>query len=78
MRRVALALLVVTLSVSGCRSETDLGECVGVNDTRDPGLTYKVSIRNVILGVFFIETIVVPLVVLFDELSCPVARRATP
>lgn len=72
MKRLLPLLL---LLATGCVSRTPLGDCIGVMDDKKPDLVYKVSERNVILGVVFVETIVVPLIVALDELSCPVAKR---
>jgi hypothetical protein len=75
--RVAV-LLVMLLSVSltaACRSETDYGQCVGVNDEKDPALVYKYSTRNIIIGLLFAEMIAPPVVVILNELQCPVGRR---
>lgn len=69
-------LAVAALLAAGCTSKTDFGPCVGVTDDRDPSLTYKVNTLNVVIGVIFVETIIVPVVVLFDELTCPVDRKA--
>lgn len=64
------------LLLAGCQSRTDLGPCVGVNDPKDPALVYRVSTRNVIVGVIFIEVIVPPIVVALDELYCPISRAS--
>lgn len=64
--------LLFTLLLAGCQSRTDLGPCVGLGDPQKPGLHYKVSVRNIVLGIVFVETIVVPVVVAVDETYCPV------
>lgn len=73
--RVALigAGLVALLALgTGCQSRTDVGECVGINDAdRNPALHYRVSTRNVVLGIVFVETVFAPIVVLVSELYCP-------
>ena len=67
-----LALLAMFLSVAGCTSHTSYGGCVGVDDSeRDPTLRYHLSIRNVIVGTVLFETLIVPVVVLADQLYCP-------
>ncbi len=72
----AILALAVAIGAAGCRSETEYGKCVGVSDDHDPALTYKVSTRNVILGVAFVETIFAPLLVVLTEWTCPVGRKA--
>lgn len=64
-------LLALALAVSGCTTRTSGGECIGIADDKVPGVQYKVSVWNVIVGLLFIETIVVPVVVVADELMCP-------
>jgi hypothetical protein len=62
------------LLLSGCRFNTSKGTCVGLatSDQKKPGVTYKISWRNVIIGVLLVETVIVPAVVLIDDLQCPV------
>ncbi len=78
MKALAVAYLAALLAASGCVSETKYGACVGVSDDRDPSLTYKASTRNIVVGVIFVETIFVPLIVLLDEFACPIGRKAVP
>lgn len=70
--------------LTACQSEVTLpGEtvpvsCVGLNTPeaeRDSTLVYKLSAQNLVLGIFFVELIVPPVVVALDELWCPVSRR---
>ena len=61
--------------LAGCTSRTEFGACVGVADDKDPALEYKVSKWNAFLCVIFIETIIVPIWILVDEVSCPVAKK---
>jgi hypothetical protein len=71
--------------LTGCVSEVTLpGEstpvsCVGFNsqDERDSTLVYKVSTRNLVVGIIFVEMIAPPVIVALNELWCPV-RRKTP
>lgn len=62
----ALALL------AGCQSRTDYGDCVGMGDKQNPNLQYKLSVRNVTIGVLTLELIVPPVVVAANETFCPV------
>lgn len=75
---LALVLLLASATISGCRSSTEYGDCVGAFDTdeRNPDLSYKVSKRNVILGALFFEFFFIPpAIVLAEETFCPVARK---
>lgn len=76
MKATCLAVLLLFCgALTGCQSETDLGSCIGAFDRPDPRFEYRVSKRNVILGFIFIETIIVPAVVLFTETHCPETKR---
>jgi hypothetical protein len=65
----------LVLFLAACQSRTDIGKCVGVNDKQDPAFVYRVSTRNIIVGVIFFEMIAPPIVVALDELYCPVSLR---
>lgn len=71
MKKLALMLC---LMFASCTCNTSAGPCVGLatEDQKKPGLTYKISWWNVALAVVFCETLVVPAVVLIDNLQCPV------
>lgn len=73
LRSAILLLVMSSLLMTGCTNRTHYGECIGINDPQVPGVTYKVSTRNVILGIVFIETIVVPVIVVLDDFKCPIA-----
>ena len=64
--------------LAGCVSKTDFGPCIGVGDDENQELKYHVSTRNIIVGIIFVETIVVPVVVAVDEYKCPVAKKGKP
>lgn len=66
---------VLALMLTGCTSSTPLGPCIGINDQENEKLQYSYSAWNVAMGAVFSETIVVPLVVVFAELKCPVSTR---
>lgn len=67
-----LLLSLVALMLAGCTTRTDLGPCVGLNDSdRNPTLIYKPSTKNIVLAVIFAETVVVPAIVATSELYCP-------
>ena len=72
MKRIAILLLIAALA--GCTTRTSYGECVGINQDQDPTLRYKVDVWNAILGVVFFEMIVPPVIVVANELYCPVGK----
>lgn len=74
MKKLLLALLTVTM-LAGCTSRTEHGACVGVNDPQQSDLYYKVDSWNVFMGILFIETIIVPIVVVNDQLYCPAGKK---
>jgi len=74
MKKVLLALVAVAM-LAGCTQRTEHGACIGVTEDKDPALTYKVSAWNVFLGIIFVETIIVPLVVVFDNIQCPSGKK---
>lgn len=65
------ATAAVLILLAGCESRTDYGSCVGMGEAQDPRLHYKLSARNVVVGVVFFELIVPPIVVASDETFCP-------
>jgi len=71
-------LLLLALMLGACTSSTRYGECIGVTDDPDPTLVYHVPANNVVVAVIFSETIVVPLVVLFSEVKCPIGKKVKP
>ena len=73
MKRLLLILSMLFI-FTACESSTKYGECVGLNDDKDPHLKYKYSVRNIVLSAIFFETVFTPAVVLLTELECPVAR----
>jgi hypothetical protein len=74
MKRTIAALAL--LALAGCTFDTKHGECIGAFDDPDPALRYSTSGMNVAMGVLFVETIVVPVVVIASCTRCPVGRKA--
>lgn len=68
-------VLLMLFSMVACTSKTPQGACIGAFDDAKPNLEYKVSKRNVILGLLFVETIIVPAVVVLTETKCPVGSK---
>lgn len=67
-----LCIALMTTMLVGCTSKTEYGSCIGITEKENPTLHYKVSAWNVFLAIVFSETIIVPVLVLADEVSCPV------
>jgi hypothetical protein len=70
-----IAIAAIGFALAGCTSKTEYGECIGVLQDKKPDLEYKLSVWNTFLAVVFSETIVVPVVVVANEHSCPVAKK---
>jgi hypothetical protein len=73
-KRILIASILAVL-LAGCTSRTEFGECIGIADDKDQRLVYKVSAWNVAMAAIFVETIVVPVVVVANEAVCPVAKK---
>lgn len=70
-----LFLLGLMLFIAACTSKTEYGDCLGFQNKQDPRYEYEMSGKNVIVGVVLSETLIIPLIVVFDELYCPVRER---
>lgn len=70
-----MILICIALMTFSCASKTEFGNCVGINDTKDSKLNYEYSVRNIAVGIIFLEMIVPPLVVVFNKLECPVSKK---
>lgn len=70
-----IALLALAAMISGCTSKNEYGDCIGAFDDKRAGVEYKMSTWNVVMAVIFIETIIVPIVVVADKTRCPIAPR---
>ncbi len=70
---LAVAAMVL---LAGCTSSTRYGDCVGVLEDKDPTLAYSADVGNIVLGILFFETVVVPAVVVLAQLECPTGTAA--
>lgn len=70
-----IAMLLVIFSLVSCTSSTQYGDCVGLNGEKNPKLIYKYSAWNIFLGAFFSGFIAPPVVVVLNELECPVGVK---
>lgn len=81
MKKIFLVFLVLllALAVMGCDDSATINgkevECVGLGEDKLPEYTYRVDKSNVFVGILFLETIIVPVVVVADQLWCPVAEK---
>jgi len=67
-------LLIICILVTGCTSKTEFGPCIGINQEKKPDLRYEYSGWNIAMGVIFAELIAPPIVVVLNELQCPVEK----
>jgi hypothetical protein len=75
MRKFLVLAALVTL-FAGCESNRVIAgktvPCVGIDRVgENTNYVYRTSTRNVIWAVVFSETIIVPVIVVIDELYCP-------
>lgn len=73
MKLLSLVLLISLMS--GCTSSTKYGECIGILDDPKPNLRYDYHVGNVIVAVIFVETIIIPLIIVFNDLKCPIGEK---
>lgn len=73
MKKILLASLLF-LCVA-CESANGFGSCIGIADKEDPRFEYKVSTRNVLIGLVFSQSLVVPGYILLEEIKCPVGEK---
>lgn len=74
MKKILL-IAALAAALTGCTSTTQFGDCIGAGADEDPALRYKVNTWNVIVAILFVETIVVPVVVVLEESYCPVSKK---
>ena len=74
MKSLILAAVAAVVLLSGCESRTNYGSCVGVGDHQQKNLEYKLSARNLIVGVVFFELVAPPIIVLVNETYCPIGN----
>lgn len=64
--------MLAAIMLSGCTSSNQYGNCKGAFDKPEPGVEYELSVWNTVLAIVFVETIVVPVVVVANETVCPI------
>lgn len=66
-----LMLTLICASLVGCDSHNEHGKCIGLLDDGEPGVRYELSILNTALAIIFVETVIVPVVIVAKETKCP-------
>jgi len=72
MKRIIAAILFCTVLTS-CKYSNSNGRCVGPmnQNERETNTEYEASFWNMFMGIIFIETIIVPVVVFGYASECP-------
>ena len=83
MKRIILLLLVVGLLLSSCACGAVLEDGVyyptyglAHPDRQEDHVDYQFSYWNAFLGIIFVETVIVPIVVVANKLYVPVGLKA--
>jgi hypothetical protein len=68
-------LLAALVLLTGCEKSREINgktiECIGLDDTPQPGVIYEFSTRNVIIDIIFVETLIVPVWSVLEDVKCP-------
>lgn len=70
-----LVSLIMLLSLTACVGRTQYGECVGALGEKNPKYYYEYSGWNIAAAVLLGGSVLVPAIVVFDRLKCPVAVK---
>lgn len=68
-------IIVGLLILSSCTSKNQYGDCIGLNQKENPKLKYQYSAGNIAVAVVFAEMVAPPIIVLLNELKCPVGEK---
>lgn len=71
-----LRLLPLLCLVTACESQRHGIRCIGLNGKERPGVEYEYSASNIVIGIVTIEMIAPPVIVVLNELKCPVETNA--
>lgn len=74
MKKFLLIATTIAL-LTGCTRSTSYGQCVGVMEEKESHLKYEVSYWNAFVAFIFLETIIVPIVYVSSDISCPVGVK---
>jgi hypothetical protein len=72
---IAILLFSVACESSRILPNGERKDCIGIADEKDPTLNYKLSTRNAVIGILFLEMIFPPVIVAANELLCPVSVK---
>lgn len=71
--------LILTLCLPACDFSKEVNgkevDCIGITDDADPRYEYKTSGWNIFWGVIFSPSVVIPGVMLFTCVRCPVREK---
>lgn len=70
--------MLLALTLNGCTSTTDFGECIGMFDDRNPQLTYKLSGWNAFISIATMGLIVPPVLWMKNSTFCPTGIKTLP
>jgi len=73
--RLVIFILGLAIILTGCTSQTQFGDCIGLADAKKPDLVYKVSATNLIVAILTFELIAPPVIVAVNETFCPIGRK---
>lgn len=66
-----LTIMLICLSLVGCTRSNSYGKCIGALGTPDTKYDYKLSYWNVFVAFVFSGSLIVPAIVILDDLKCP-------
>ena len=77
-----LVIFVISFLCVSCTSNVRVSgfgvqPCIGAFDTRDPRFLYKMSAWNVFIGLLFFELLVPPVIIVANEIFCPISAKET-
>jgi hypothetical protein len=75
---VLINVAILGVAAAATTTKTEFGDCVGLDDDKNPELVYKTDLGNVVIGAFLVSTIVAPVYLALEAVSCPVGKVATP
>ena len=75
LRKRLFGLALLVLLFSGCTESTEHGECIGLGQDKDPAFNYRVDKSNAFVALIFVETLIVPIVIIADNILCPVSVK---
>jgi hypothetical protein len=71
MKKTAVAVVAALALLGGCTRNTNYGKCIGVQTEEVKTLNYDFSVKNIVIGLIFSETLIIPAIVILDDVKCP-------